>query len=156
MVPFPIPHDAADLVGFRFTRSTLSCAVATDIGHLSEVWLSAVDGVQALVIEANHDVAMVESGKYPVHLKRRILSRKGHLCNEDCAQALIRLRRTGVQAAILAHLSAENNLPELAYSTVCGLLEEEGIHVGEDIAVTVARRDGISDMVFLEERSLQA
>ena len=151
VMPFPIPHDAMDPLGFRFTQNALSCAVATDIGHLNEIWLSAVEGVQALVLESNHDVGMVEAGNYPAHLKRRILSRKGHLCNEDCARAVIRLWKRGTQSVILAHLSGENNLPELAYSTVCGLLNEAGITPGEDIIVTVARRDGISDMVALED-----
>ena len=65
-------------------------------------------------------------------------------------KALLELAKKGVQAVSLAHLSADNNLPELAYNTVCGALFDAGIHVGEDISVTVARRDRVSDMIVLE------
>lgn len=89
--PFAIPHDAAEPVGFAFDCRGLRCGVATDIGHIDESWLRAVSGCQALVLEANHDVEMVKRGAYPQRLKQRILGRRGHLCNEDCAKALLRL-----------------------------------------------------------------
>ena len=73
--PFPIPHDAADPVGFAFDCQGLRCGVATDIGHISETWMRAVSGCQALVLEANHDVDMVRRGPYPQRLKQRILAR---------------------------------------------------------------------------------
>jgi len=148
--PFPIPHDANEPVGFAFESKGLRCAVATDLGHINDTWLTAVTGCQALVLEANHDVEMVDRGPYPQHLKRRILGRKGHLNNEDCAKALLTLVKTGTQAVFLSHLSQDNNLPELAYNTVCGALYEAGYDVGEDIRVTVSRRDRVSDMLVLE------
>ena len=70
--------------------------------------------------------------------------------NEDCARALLRLVESGTQAVFLAHLSADNNLPELAYNTVCEALDHAGYCVGEDVSVTVARRDRVSDMMILE------
>ena len=148
--PFPIPHDANEPVGFAFESKGLRCAVATDLGHINDTWLGAVTGCQALVLEANHDVEMVDRGPYPQHLKRRILGRKGHLNNEDCAKALLTLVKTGTRAVFLSHLSQDNNLPELAYNTVCGALYEAGYDVGEDIRVTVSRRDKVSDMLVLE------
>lgn len=148
--PFSIPHDAAEPVGFALGCQGMRCAVATDIGHIAPGWMEAVAGSQAIVLEANHDVEMVQRGPYPQRLKRRILSRNGHLCNEDCAKALLELAKKGVRAVSLAHLSADNNLPELAYNTVCGALTEAGYVVGEDISVTVARRDRVSDMLILE------
>ena len=75
--PFPIPHDAADPVGFAFDCQGLRCGVATDIGHISETWMRAVSGCQALVLEANHDVDMVRRGPYPQRLKQRILGQRG-------------------------------------------------------------------------------
>ena len=149
--PFSIPHDAADPVGFRLNCGSLSCAVATDIGHINEHWIQSVSGAQALVLEENHDIDMVRRGPYPVYLKQRILSRKGHLCNEDCGRALFRLYPYGVQAVLLGHLSGENNLPEIAYATVCGMLEEKGIHIGRDLHIGIARRDKISDMLVFQE-----
>ena len=148
--PFPIPHDANEPVGYSFACQGLRCAVATDLGHISESWMEPVTGCQALVLEANHDVEMVERGPYPMKLKRRILGKNGHLNNADCAKALLELVRGGTQAVFLSHLSADNNLPELAYSTVCDLLNEAGCAVGEQVRVMVSRRDCVSDMLVLE------
>lgn len=147
--PFPIPHDASEPVGYSFDCRGLRCAVATDLGHICEPWMSAVAGCQALVLEANHDVDMVHRGPYPAHLKRRILSGKGHLCNADCAKALLTLVSQGTRAVFLSHLSQDNNLPELAYNTVCEALREAGYEIGEDVRVSVARRDRVSDMLVL-------
>ncbi len=147
--PFPIPHDAAEPVGYALSCQGMRCGVATDIGHIDEGWLGALSGCQALVLEANHDVGMVERGPYPMHLKRRILSRSGHLSNADCARALITLAQRGTQAVFLSHLSAENNLPELAYNTVCEALSSAGCHVGSDLRVMVSRRDSVSDLLIL-------
>ena len=148
--PFPIPHDAAEPVGYTLECQGLRCAIATDIGHLDETWLSAVAGAQAVVLEANHDQGMVERGAYPLRLKRRILGRNGHLCNGDCASAVIELAKKGAQAIFLSHLSADNNLPELAYNTVCEALERAGYSVGGDVRVMVSRRDRVSDLLLLE------
>ena len=148
--PFAIPHDAMEPVGYALSCKGLRCALATDIGHISRGWMDAVSGCQALVLEANHDVEMVERGPYPQRLKKRILSRNGHLNNEDCARALLELAGAGAKAVFLSHLSADNNLPELAYNTVCGALSAAGYEVGEDIRVSVSRRDRVSDMLVLE------
>ena len=148
--PFPIPHDATEPVGFAFSFQGMKCAVATDIGHIASGWVEAVSGAQALVLEANHDVEMVERGPYPKRLQQRILGRNGHLSNEACAKVMLELVKKGAKAVSLAHLSADNNLPELAYNTVCEALCEAGYCVGEDVSVTVARRDRVSDMMILE------
>ena len=148
--PFAIPHDAQEPVGYAFSCGELRCAVATDIGHIDEGWMRAVSGCQALVLEANHDVEMVERGPYPQRLKRRILSRNGHLCNDDCAKALLELAKKGTKAVFLSHLSADNNLPELAYNTICEALMGAGYAVGEDVRVMVARRDRVSDLLLLK------
>ena len=150
ITPFAIPHDANDPVGYMLRCGRLSAAVATDIGHLNDEWIRTVSGAQVVLLEANHDVEMVKKGPYPYHLKQRILSRRGHLCNEDCARALIQLYGGGVQAAFLGHLSGENNTPEVAYSVVTGMLQDSGIRPGEELVVNVARRDQISDMIVLE------
>ena len=103
-----------------------------------------------MLLEANYNEEMLRNGPYPYHLKQRILSRRGHLPNEDCARALIRLYASGTQAAFLGHLSGENNTPEVAYETVCGMLREAGIRPDSDVMVNVARREQVSDMVVLE------
>ena len=148
--PFAIPHDANEPVGYSFACQGLRFAVATDLGHMCDSWMDAITGCQALVLEANHDVEMVNRGPYPSHLKRRILGKKGHLNNEDCAKALLSLVKSGTQAVFLSHLSQDNNLPELAYNTVCEALYEAGYDVGTDVRVSVSRRDKVSDMLVLE------
>lgn len=150
VMPFAIPHDANDPVGYMLRCRGLAAAVATDIGHLNEEWMGKIAGAQAVLLEANYNEEMLRNGPYPYHLKQRILSRRGHLPNEDCARALIRLYASGTQAAFLGHLSGENNTPEVAYETVCGMLREAGIRPDSDIMVNVARREQVSDMVVLE------
>ena len=147
--PFAIPHDAQEPVGYAFSCGELRCAVATDIGHIADSWMEAISGSQALVLEANHDVEMVKQGPYPQRLKHRILSRNGHLCNADCAKALLELAKKGTRAVFLSHLSADNNLPELAYNTVCEALTGAGYAVGEDMRVMVSRRDRVSDLLIV-------
>ena len=105
---------------------------------------------EALVLEANHDVDMVRRGPYPQRLKQRILGQRGHLNNEDCARALCELAESGTRAVFLSHLSTDNNLPELAYNTVCGALSAAGFDVGNDIRVCVSRRDRVSDLLTLQ------
>ena len=150
VTPFAIPHDAADPVGYSFASGNGRLAVATDLGYIRDEWVNHLSGCQALVLEANHDVDLVKNGPYPAHLKNRILSRKGHLCNEDCGSVLVRLANEGTQAAFLGHLSEENNLPELAASTVSRILTESGIDVGRSFWLGVARRSTVSDMLRLE------
>lgn len=148
--PFAIPHDAADPVGYTFTCGQGRLGVATDLGHIADGWLSELSGCQGLVLEANHDVEMVRGGPYPAYLKHRILSRKGHLCNEDCGRALSHLALTGTQGAYLAHLSQENNLPELALSAVSRALESAGCIPGEDIWLGLAGPDGAQELLAMD------
>lgn len=91
--------------------------------------LRRISSCRALVLESNHDVAMLKKGRYPAQLKARILGSRGHLSNEQCAEALCRIDGC-LDNVLLAHLSRENNLPELALSTVRGILSAHGI--GQD------------------------
>jgi phosphoribosyl 1,2-cyclic phosphodiesterase len=112
--PFTIPHDAADPVGFVLTSEGIRMAFATDLGYVTPNVKAQLKAVDLLLLEANHDLEMLRDGPYPWSVKQRVLSRVGHLSNEAAAEFL----STGYdgQAAyiILAHLSENNNLPELA------------------------------------------
>lgn len=136
--PFTTPHDAVHSLGYTFSYRGKKAAVCTDIGHMDKRMLNLLAGSQLVLLESNHDVDMLMAGAYPYSLKRRILSGKGHLCNEDCGKALVQLYKTGVKSAILGHLSMENNYPPLAVATVLGVLEEAGI---KDMALALALRD---------------
>ena len=149
VLPFAIPHDAADPVGYVFSRGGGKLGTATDIGFLSDSWLSCLLGCQALVLESNHDVDMLREGSYPPHLKRRILSRRGHLCNEDSAKALAALASRGTQAAFLGHLSQENNRPEKAFACAERALSEAGVRPGDGFFLGVAAPEGPPEVLEL-------
>lgn len=118
VLPFPVPHDAAEPLGFRFEVDGTTFALATDLGSVPEELLAALAGAQLVVLEANHDLTLLLGGPYPWHLKMRILGPQGHLANDAAGQTLARLTRSGLRAAVLAHLSQENNTPALALETV--------------------------------------
>lgn len=137
--PFSIPHDAAHCVGYTVTAGGHKVGICTDLGHADARILSILSGCELLLFEANHDVDMLMAGSYPYPLKKRILSGSGHMNNEDCGEAIVKLYPTGVRNVILGHLSRENNYPELAMVTVRAALEEAGI--ADKVNVAVALRE---------------
>ena len=112
---FHTPHDTDESVGYRFS-GTGSFAIATDMGHVTDEVLDGLTGAETVLIESNHDIDMLSYGSYPVYLKRRILSDRGHLSNKDCAVLARHLAENGTTRIILGHLSKENNTPETALS----------------------------------------
>ena len=127
VLPFSVPHDAADPVGYRITGGQ-QVTTCTDLGFVTSTVQAALEGSDVLVLEANHDPAVLKEGRYPWPLKRRILGTRGHLANADAAWAIARLKRAP-QQVFLAHLSAENNRPELARETVETILARQGVSV---------------------------
>lgn len=138
--PFATYHDSADPVGFRFSFRGQSVCTLTDVGHVDERLLREVQGARVVLLESNHDIAMLQCGPYPQRLKQRILSRHGHLSNDAAAEAAVRLVQTGTQVLLLGHLSAQNNHPDLAYITVSQALAEAGCL--EEVQLELARRSG--------------
>ena len=122
---FHTPHDTDESVGYRFEGDG-SFAIATDMGTVTEEVLNGLLGAQAVLIESNHDLDLLCDGPYPVYLKRRILSERGHLSNADCARLAARLVQAGTRTVILGHLSRENNRPELALAESEALLAGSG------------------------------
>lgn len=116
--PMHISHDAAQPVAYRVSYGRKKVAICTDLGHFTDYTVDCLRGMDALLLEANHDVNMLQVGSYPYYLKQRILSDKGHLSNENSGRLLSRILHDGIQAILLGHLSRENNLPELAYEAV--------------------------------------
>ena len=102
---------------------------------------SFINRAHHLVIEANHDVEMVQNGPYPQFLKERILSATGHLCNKDCGQALVDNMSEHLRHVWLCHLSEENNHPELARKTVESIFNSYGIIAGVDLKLDVLKRN---------------
>lgn len=143
VTPFSTSHDAAEPVGYGFFCKGSSLVYMTDTGCVSESLREKAEGADLLFIESNHDVGMLKNGPYPYQLKKRILSDKGHLSNDSCAELLKKLYLKGVRRAILAHLSHENNTEQIAYSTVRSALENEGI-AEKDYFIAVAHRDRVT------------
>ena len=140
---FITPHDASDSVGFTLTAGNSKLAYVTDLGCVTDEITNAVMGCDIAVIEANHDKDMLKRGPYPQFLKRRILSSRGHLANCDSAALAVRLAESGLRYLQLAHLSLENNTPEIAYSTVESALNDAGFNVGKNVELDVAPHDTI-------------
>ena len=149
---FSIPHDAADPVGFRLWGGSLSVSTATDLGYFSREVYAAIAGSSLILLESNHDPDMLRRNpRYSPVLKQRILSDRGHLSNESCAGALLRLIQSGTGTVILGHLSGENNTPELARSVSAEALNREGILPGRDVSLQVALRDTVGSVYTLRK-----
>ncbi|MFY9745837.1 MAG: MBL fold metallo-hydrolase [Acidobacteriaceae bacterium] len=114
VTPFTIPHDAADPVGFVFEADGVRIAIATDLGYMPSNVHVHLRRADVLMLESNHDVDMLRDGPYPWSVKQRVMSRVGHLSNDAAAEFLARAYDGGAAYVVLAHLSENNNLPELA------------------------------------------
>ena len=146
--PMTIMHDALEPVGYRISCGKNKLAIATDLGSYNEYTVDALQGLDAVLIEANHDVRMLQTGPYPYRLKRRILGEKGHLSNEKSGELLCRILHDKLKGIILGHLSKENNLPELAYETVRVEIEMgNNPYHGSDFPIMVAARNELSQVL---------
>ena len=125
---FPTPHDVPESVGYILTGSR-SFGFCTDTGCVTEEMRAALQGCAGVLIEANHDIEMLRNGAYPFHLKKRILSERGHLSNAACAALACELAGRGTETIVLGHLSRENNTPGTARAAVWEALEREGHNV---------------------------
>jgi len=140
--PFSIYHDAADPVGFRISDGKKSVAVSTDIGHYDDYLIENLKNLSAILLEANHDVHMLEVGSYPYYLKRRILSDYGHLSNENSGKLLSQILNDDMEHILLGHLSKENNYPDLAYEAVrLEISEADNKYQPDDFDIVVASRE---------------
>lgn len=124
ITPFAVSHDAEQPVAYRFDTPDGCLAVVTDLGYVTDHQKTLLQNCDAYVFESNHDVDMLRAGRYPWHLKRRILGDKGHLSNVDAAYALIDILPQRSVDVYLAHLSGDNNHPDLADITVTSILKD--------------------------------
>ncbi|MBQ3107138.1 MAG: MBL fold metallo-hydrolase [Firmicutes bacterium] len=148
---FPVSHDAAEPVGYSFRCGESCVAIITDTGVVTPEIYEEACRANLLVLESNHDVEMLKFCRYPWFLKQRILGESGHLSNELAAQTVLRMLQEGKAPAriALAHLSRENNFPEMAWQTMKNVLEEEDYTVGRDVAICTLVRDEISEVMFV-------
>ena len=148
--PFEISHDANEPSGFRIEKEDKSVAVATDLGKFDDYTIENLKNLNGIVLEANHDVHMLEVGPYPYYLKQRVLGNHGHLSNELSGRLLCNILHDKLKFIMLGHLSKENNFPELAYETVkLEVTMGDTPFNGEEIPLMVAKRDSISEILYL-------
>lgn len=118
IVPFSIPHDAANPCGFNIINKNKKISIATDIGHISKLILKQLENSSFILLESNYDPEVLKCSPYPFLLKNRIASPTGHLSNKMAGKTISHLLNTGLKSAMLGHLSKNSNFPELAYKTV--------------------------------------
>lgn len=124
VTPFVVPHDATQTVGYHIVLGGEKFTIMTDIGTVTDDAVKYASLADHLIVEANYDVDMLFSGDYPPHLKHRIASGNGHLSNEQTASLIVRSNHPGLRDIYLCHLSANNNTPQKAYSTIKETLEK--------------------------------
>ena len=148
--PFRIDHDAANPVAYRISNTYKSVAVVTDLGHFDQYIIEHLQRLDALLLESNHDVRMLETGPYPYYLKQRILGDYGHLSNDNAGKLLNYILHDKMKYILLGHLSKENNYEKLAYETV-KLEIDQGDHEyqSKDFCISVAKRDMMSEIVTI-------
>ena len=141
---FPTSHDVP-CCGYRIRAAQgHTMALATDLGVLTPVVEEHLSGCGLVALEANYDLHMLMHGPYPYYLKTRIASKKGHLCNEECAATLAKLMAAGCKRFSLCHISQENNAPALALQSVQAALLQSGTAPAPDAVVQAARRHEVS------------
>lgn len=131
--PFPVPHDAQEPVQYVLDDGEARLGVLTDIGHPTAHLTQALSRLTALVLETNHDAALLAGSAYPPALKRRISGRYGHLENADSARVLEQLDRTRLRRLVAAHLSRQNNRADLARAALASVMgwDAERVHVAD-------------------------
>lgn len=133
---FEVPHDTPTY-GLRVSDGAASVGLATDLGEFTEAAALQLRGVEAMVLESNHDEGWLWSGPYPRELKRRVASPVGHLSNTQAAEAALSLAPHGLKDLVLAHLSEKNNSPARACGTASSVLRRSG-HGGMRVRAAIA------------------
>ena len=141
---FAVPHDSADPLGFVIEKDGIRIGIVLDLGYLSNLVLERLKGCDGLIIESNHDVRMLKAGPYPWALKQRVMSRRGHLSNDSVANYLGNDFDGKAAHVVLAHLSQNNNLPELALLSARRALEERSSLLARQTKLELAVQDQIS------------
>lgn len=143
---FSLSHDAADPVGYSFYADGRQISIVTDSGCITQEIFDEIVDADLLVLEANHEVEVLQMCSYPYKTKRRILGDFGHLSNVTAGKCICKLieAKDKARRILLGHLSQQNNEPELAKMTITNILNEQEIYIGDQLQVEVIRRDTVS------------
>ncbi|MCB8995400.1 MAG: MBL fold metallo-hydrolase [Bacteroidales bacterium] len=146
---FPVFHDAPETIGFHISYGDKKITIVTDLGHICETAAPYIKAANLLVIESNYDEQMLENGTYPPYLKKRIRSDHGHLGNHQTSAFLADNMGDHLSHICLAHLSKNNNTPELALQTLHKTFSERGVNLNGKQKITVLNRNLPSEMISL-------
>lgn len=147
VTPIPTSHDAIDSRGYIFKNKEFSVVYITDTGYINEKYFDKLKNRDVYVMESNHDIELLMNNPhYPHYLKMRILGDEGHLSNKDSALYLSKFIGSNTKKVFLAHLSEENNTPELAYDNLCKTLKSKNV-VFENISI--AKQNEVSETIVL-------
>lgn len=147
---FIIPHDAAAPVGYTINLDKKQASVVTDFGTFTREIEDNIKNSDVILIESNYNPQMLDFGPYPYNLKQRIKDIHGHLSNEECGEAIVKILNNGLgKNIILGHLSNTNNTPELAELTVKDILTSNDIKIGSDVFLSMANRHNPSKIINL-------
>lgn len=148
----PTSHDSKESYGLKVTGKNLTLGIATDSGMITEEMHRNLQGCDAYIVEANHDLQRLWQGRYPWYLKKRVSSDVGHLSNVQLAEALREWLMENAQKVVLAHLSEENNTPEMALNTVLGILRDSNVRQRcSHLKIRVAPRHVPHELIVLGE-----
>ena len=146
---FPVSHDAPETVGFHICTEDFKTTIATDLGYICQTSAPYIKAANLLVLESNYDEKMLMSGAYPHFLKARILSDNGHLGNHQSSEFLADNLGTDLRHICLAHLSNENNTPEIALQTLRQTFAERGISTNGQLQISILNRNMPSEVIRL-------
>lgn len=144
---FAVSHDAADPMFYTFQQDGRKLVIITDTGYVSDRMKGYISAADSYVFESNHDVSMLQMGRYPWSVKRRILSDVGHVSNEDAAVAISEVVAEKETKIYLSHLSKDNNMKDLARMSVSQTLETCGIITGEYVHLYDTDADKPTELV---------
>lgn len=147
--PFEVSHDVF-CVGYNIFENDNKISIVTDLGYTTNAVVEKLYDSRLVILEANHDEKMLATGPYPAVLKSRILSKKGHLSNVCSARVVAELAQHNVRQILFAHLSEENNTPELCYNTICEYLESVGITPQVNIKMDIAKPRGMGPIFVVK------
>lgn len=143
-------HDAADPVCYSLYNGNKKISIATDLGDYDDYLVDGLKDSDALLLEANHDIRMLQVGRYPYHTKQRILGKRGHLSNERSGRLLLDILNPHIKAVLLGHLSKNNNIPELAYETVkTEVMGNPFTNDVRDFNLQVASRTECGELIYI-------
>lgn len=149
---FDLEHDSAHCVGFSVIEGRKKFSTATDLGHTSPEIISHLKTSDFVILEANHDIQTLRNNpNYPYYLKSRILSNHGHLSNDETAKTIIKLLGNTTRGVMLAHLSEQNNSPQLATQTIRKTLIENNVSPAEELFIDIAKQENVSNIFKIKE-----